>query len=97
MHRPVELVRVQAARVGRPVRAVSCAATRAAAAPLVTEGPFPEVKEFLAGYWIVELPDGAAVIRRAGFLCTVPGPGGRPLGMVIEVRRVLSGPPEELG
>jgi hypothetical protein len=65
--------------------------------PLVTEGPFPETKEFLAGYWIVDVPDEAAAIRLAGFLSTAPGPGGRPLNMPIEVRRVLSGPPEELG
>lgn len=66
-------------------------------APLVTEGPFPETKEFLAGYWIVELPGMAEAVELAAFLSTAPGPGGRPLNMPIEVRQVLSAPPEELG
>src|SRR4029079_6527173 len=42
----------------------------------VTDGPFPEMKEFLAGYWIVdvETPDGAyAIAARAS---AAPGPGG---------------------
>jgi hypothetical protein len=65
-------------------------------APLVTEGPFPETKEFLAGYWIVELPGVAEAVELAAFLSTAPGPGGKPLNMPIEVRQVLSAPPQEL-
>jgi len=64
-------------------------------APL-TDGVFPESKEFLAGYWIVdvETPDRAYEI--AARISGAPGPGGAALGMPIEVRRVMSGPPEEL-
>jgi len=62
----------------------------------ITDGVFPESKEFLAGYWIidVETPDQAyAIAARAS---AAPGPGGRPLNMPIEVRQVMSGPPEDL-
>jgi hypothetical protein len=62
--------------------------------PLV-DGVFPESKEFLAGYWIVnaESPEQAyAIAARAS---AAPGPGGAPLNMPIEVRQIMSGPPEE--
>ena len=61
----------------------------------ITDGVFPEAKEFLAGYWIVDVdtPEGAyAIAARAS---AAPGPGGAPLNMSIEVRQVMSGPPEE--
>jgi hypothetical protein len=64
-------------------------------APEVTDGPFAEAKEFLAGYWIVDVesPDQAyAIAARAS---AAPGPGGTPLNMPIEVRQVMSGPPVE--
>jgi hypothetical protein len=63
--------------------------------PEVTDGPFAESKEFLAGYWIVhvETPEQAyAIAARAS---AAPGPGGAPLNMPIEVRQVMSGPPVE--
>ena len=61
-------------------------------APEVTDGPFAETKEFLAGYWIVdvETPDQAyAIAARAS---AAPGPGGKPLDLPIEVREVMAGP-----
>ncbi len=62
--------------------------------PEVTDGPFAEAKEFLAGYWIVDVerPDQAYEI--AGRASAAPGRGGEPLNMPIEVREVMSGPPE---
>jgi hypothetical protein len=60
--------------------------------PEVTDGPFAEAKEFLAGYWIVEVPsadDAYAVAARAS---GAPGPGGKPLNIPIEVREVGSPP-----
>jgi hypothetical protein len=62
-------------------------------APEVTDGPFPEAKEFLAGYWIidVETPEQAYAIAARASLA--PGPGGRPLHLPIEVREVMSAPP----
>jgi hypothetical protein len=55
----------------------------------VTDGIFPESKEFLLGYWIVdaETPERAYAI--AGRISTAPGPGG-PTNMPIEVRRIAS-------
>lgn len=62
----------------------------------ITDGVFPESKEFLAGFWIVDVESperGYALAARAS---AAPGPGGAPLNMPIEVREVLSGPPEDL-
>jgi hypothetical protein len=61
----------------------------------VTDGVFPESKEFLAGYWIVDVesPERAYVI--AARASAAPGVGGGPMNMPIEVRQVMSGPPEE--
>ena len=61
----------------------------------VTDGPFAESKEFLAGYWIVEVdsPERAYVI--AAKASAAPGPGGAPLNMPIEVRQVMSGPSKD--
>jgi hypothetical protein len=59
----------------------------------ITDGVFPETKEFLAGYWIVdvETPERASAI--AAEASAAPGPGGKPLNMPIEVRQVMTGPP----
>lgn len=64
--------------------------------PAVTDGPFPEAKEFLAGYWIVEVDDAARAYAIAARASAAPGPGGGPLNMAIEVRQVLSAPPVEV-
>ncbi|HEX5053248.1 MAG TPA: YciI family protein [Planctomycetota bacterium] len=61
-------------------------------APLVTDGPFPEAKEFLAGFWIVECSSVDRVIEIAAKASTAPGPGGAPLGIPIEVRQVMNHP-----
>ncbi len=57
----------------------------------ITDGPFPEAKEFLAGFWIIEVetPERASAI--AAKASAAPGPGGAPLNMPIEVRQVMSG------
>ncbi|MEV4758353.1 YciI family protein [Micromonospora sp. NPDC049559] len=64
--------------------------------PLITEGPFAETKEFLAGYWIVDCETPERAVELAAYISTAPGPGGRPLNMPIEVRPVLSAPPVEV-
>ena len=53
----------------------------------VTDGIFPESKEFLLGYWIIDVaaPDRACQI--AGRISAAPGPGGTATNMPIEVRR----------
>ncbi|MEU4834758.1 YciI family protein [Streptosporangium sp. NPDC023615] len=66
-------------------------------APVVTDGPFPETKEFLVGYWIIDCEGPERAVEFAAYVSAAPGPGGRPLNMPIEVRQVMSaGPPEEL-
>ncbi|MFC6593743.1 YciI family protein [Kitasatospora paranensis] len=66
------------------------------AAPLVTEGPFPETKEFLAGWWIVDCASPERAVEIAAAVSAAPGPGGAPLNMPIEVRQVMAAPDPEL-
>jgi hypothetical protein len=67
----------------------------------ITDGVFPESKEFLAGYWIVDVESPEQAYRIAARASTAPhpprhGPGGTPGNQPIEVRQVMSGPPQEL-
>jgi hypothetical protein len=64
--------------------------------PAVTDGPFPESKEFLGGYWIVDCPSPERAYEIAARASSAPGPGGKPLKIAIEVRQVMSAPPTEL-
>ena len=57
----------------------------------VTDGVFPESKEFLAGYWIIDVESPEHAYRIAARASAAPGPGGAPGNMPIEVRQVLSG------
>jgi hypothetical protein len=61
----------------------------------VTDGPFPEAKEFLAGYWLIDVDSPERACELAAKASAAPGPGGAPLNMVIEVRRVMGGPPRD--
>jgi hypothetical protein len=63
-------------------------------APEVTDGPFAESKEFLAGYWIVDVDSPERAYAIAAEASAAPGPGSKPINMAIEVREVMSGPPE---
>ena len=56
----------------------------------VTDGVFPESKEFLAGYWIVDVETPEQAYKIAARASAAPGLGGTPVNMPIEVRRVLS-------
>jgi hypothetical protein len=62
----------------------------------ITDGVFPEGKEFLAGYWIVDVESLERAYAIAARASAAPGPGGAPLNMPIEVRPVMSGPPPEM-
>jgi len=62
----------------------------------ITDGVFPESKEFLAGYWIVDVKTPERAYAIAARASAAPGPGGAPLNMPIEVRPVLSAPPPEM-
>lgn len=61
----------------------------------VTDGVFPETKEFLAGYWLVEVPSPERAYEIAAEASLAPGVGGAPLHLSIEVRHVMSAPPPE--
>ena len=58
--------------------------------PPITDGIFPESKEFLAGYWIIEVEHEPRACAIALAASAAPGPGGTPLNLAIEVRQVMS-------
>jgi hypothetical protein len=76
---PADATLVRAGRDGKPV----------------TDGVFAETKEFLAGYWLVDVETPARAYDLAAELSAAPGPGGAPLNVPIEVREVMSGPPPD--
>ena len=57
----------------------------------ITDGVFPESKEFLAGYWIIDVESPEQAYKVAARASQAPGPGGKPANMPIEVRPVLCG------
>jgi hypothetical protein len=77
---PDQAKRVRAGKDGKPV----------------TDGVFPEAKEFLAGYWIVDVPGAERAYEIAAEASLAPGPGGKPLYLDIEVRQVMSAPPVDV-
>ena len=56
----------------------------------VTDGVFPESKEFLLGYWIVDVESPERADEIAAQLSGGPGPGGTRLSLPIEVRQMLT-------
>jgi hypothetical protein len=73
LDRPGRARRVRAGRDGLPI----------------TDGVFPEAKEFLAGYWIVDVASAERAEQIAARASAAPGAGGVPLDMPIEVREVM--------
>jgi hypothetical protein len=61
----------------------------------VTDGIFPESKEFLLGYWIVDVATPERAYAIASRISTAPGPGGIPTNMPIEVRRFAAHEPSK--
>jgi hypothetical protein len=57
--------------------------------PVVTDGPFPESKELLAGYRTIDVESVERAIEVAAQASAAPGPGGRPIEQRIEVREVM--------
>lgn len=64
-------------------------------APEVTDGPFPESKEFLAGYWVIDVESEDRAIEIATRISLAPGPGAAPLHLPIEVRQVMAAPTQD--
>lgn len=66
-----------------------------ASPPVVTDGPFPESKEVVAGFQVVDVESEARAVEIAARVSAAPGPAGVPLQQPIEVRQVMSGLAEE--
>jgi hypothetical protein len=63
--------------------------------PVVTDGPFQEFKEWLAGYLIVEVADEARALEIAALVSAVPGRGGVPTAQPTHVRQVMEEGPAD--
>ena len=63
-------------------------------APVISDGPFPESKEFLAGWWVVDVESEARALEIAAQASAAPGPKGKPIRQPIEVRQIMSAPAE---
>lgn len=61
-------------------------------APVITDGPFPEGKELLAGYRMVDVESLERALEIAAKGSAAPGPGGEPIKQRIEVREVMGTP-----
>ena len=68
----------------------------AGGAPVVTDGPYPESKELLAGYRLIDVESLDRAIEIAAQASAAPGPDGVPVRQAIEVRQVLSAPDPEV-
>ena len=63
------------------------------AAPVTTDGPFPETKELAAGWFLIDVESEARAHEVAAYVSSAPGRGGRPLYEWIEVRPVMGDAP----
>jgi hypothetical protein len=61
-------------------------------APAVTDGPFPESKELIAGYRIVDVESPERAVEIAAGISAAPAHGGAPIQQPIEVREVMGTP-----
>ena len=62
------------------------------APPVVLDGPFPETKELIAGWFVVDVESEQRAHEVAAFVSSAPGPGGRPINEWIEVRPLMFAP-----
>lgn len=63
---------------------------------VVTDGPFQEFKEWVAGYQIVETETEARAVEIAALVSAVPGRGGVPTQQPIQVRRIMEDGPSDV-
>jgi hypothetical protein len=61
-------------------------------APVVLDGPFPETKELIAGWFFIDVESEQRAYEVAAHVSSAPGAGGRPIHEWIEVRQVMSAP-----
>jgi hypothetical protein len=65
-------------------------------APVITDGPYSEAKELLAGYRMIDVESLDRAIEIAATASAAPGPKGEPLRDAIEVRQVMGAPESEV-
>jgi len=65
-------------------------------APVVTDGPFQEFKEWLAGFQIFDVESEERAIEIAARISAVPGPGGVPIQQPIHVRPLMEDAPSDV-
>jgi hypothetical protein len=56
--------------------------------PLITDGPFSETKEVLAGYWLLDVASEERALEIAARISATPGPGGVLINQPVEVHPV---------
>ncbi|MEU1193257.1 YciI family protein, partial [Streptomyces sp. NPDC005859] len=61
--------------------------------PPVTDGPFAETKDLIAGWMIIDVDSYERAAELAGQLSAAPGAGGRPIHEWLEVRPFLTAHP----
>ena len=61
--------------------------------PPVTDGPFAETKDLIAGFMIIDVDSYERAVELAGELSAAPGAGGKPIHEWLEVRPFLTAPP----
>jgi hypothetical protein len=61
--------------------------------PPVTDGPFAETKDLIAGWMIIDVDTRDRALELAGELSSAPGAGGRPIHEWLEVRPFLTEAP----
>ena len=60
--------------------------------PPVTDGPFAETKDLIAGWMVIDVESWDRAVQLAGELSAAPGPGGEPIHEWLEVRPVYGVP-----
>jgi len=60
--------------------------------PPVTDGPFAETKDLIAGWMVIDVESVERAHEAAAFLSSAPGKGGHPIQEWIEVRPLLEAP-----
>ncbi|WP_318307384.1 YciI family protein [Amycolatopsis solani] len=61
--------------------------------PPVTDGPFAETKDLIAGWVVIDVDSYERALELAGELSAAPGPGGKPIQEWLELRPFLAVPP----
>ncbi|HEV7213262.1 MAG TPA: YciI family protein [Blastococcus sp.] len=61
--------------------------------PPVTDGPFAETKDLIAGWMVIDVDSYERAVELAGGLSAAPGPGGKPIHEWLELRPVLTALP----